>query len=72
MPERAFRQVALEATSALDKLETKLADVNAGEGDQLLGVGGKVPRLDLEKHGEIIHNIAKRLFCLSMAYAPQV
>ena len=38
--------VSLEADPGLDELEAELADEDAGQGDELDGIGGEVPRSD--------------------------
>ena len=47
MPQSALGQVPRQALPAPHVPQAELADVDAGQGDQLLGVRREVPRLDL-------------------------
>ena len=48
VPEAALGEVARQALSAAHVAQAELADVDAGQRDQLLRVRGEVPRLDLQ------------------------
>ena len=46
MLEVALGEMPLQTDPGLDKLETKLTNVNTWQGDQLYGVGGEIPGLN--------------------------